>query len=125
MLYKGLTKDSFLLKGYLRDRYVIYEPEIMEPYDFGCYDSYILYSPNHSEWSYLPPLRMEDIILVYRVNPLLINWELHVKPQAKSGTSNSFGPAVYEPKEQETCDAIFKFAAIRNGVTGATITYNR
>lgn len=123
-IFNGLKPESFKLTGYVRDRSLTYVPEIMEPYDYGDYETYLWYSPNHNEWSYLPPLRMDDILLVYRINPILINWELHIAPQAKLGTSNEYGLAIYKPLELDSCDAVFRFASIKNAETGETINYS-
>lgn len=123
-IYKGLRPESFQLTGYVRDRSLTYTPEIMEPYDYGDYETYALYSNDHSSWSYLPPLRMDDILLVYRINPVLVNWELRVTPQSTSGTSYEYGNAVYKPIDGlEECNAIFQFGSIRNSETGAVTTY--
>ncbi len=123
-IFRGLDPESFQLTGYVRDRSLTYTPEIMEPYDYGSYETYAFYSPEHNSWSYLPPLRMDDILLVYRVNPVLVNWELRVNPQATYGTSYEYGNAVYEPIEElEACDAVFQFESIRNSETGAVTTY--
>ena len=122
-IMKGLDPKSFQLTGYVRDRTLTYVPEIMEPYDFGDYETYFWYSPDHNEWSYLPPLRMEDILLVYRVNPILVNWEIHIAPRAKSGTSYDYGSAIYEPIELEPCDKVFRFTSIKNAETGEITKY--
>ena len=123
-IYKGLNPESFQLTGYVRDRSLTYTPEIMEPYDYGGYLTYSYYSSDHNSWSYLPPLRMDDILLVFRVNPILINWELRVNPQATYGTSYEYGNAVYEPIEgQESCNAVFQFESIRNSETGEVTKY--
>ena len=123
-IYKGLNPESFQLTGYVRDRSLTYTPEIMEPYDYGSYETYGYYASDHNSWSYLPPLRMDDILLVFRVNPILINWELRVNPQASYGTSYEYGNAVYEPiEEQESCNAVFQFESIRDSETGQVTTY--
>ena len=124
-LFKGLNPKSFQLTGYIRDRELTYTPEIMEPYDYGNYEAYTYYSPDHNSWSYLPPLRMDDILLVFRVNPILVNWELRVVPQATYGTSYEYGNAYYEPIELDPCDAVFQFTSIRNAETGVITTYTR
>ncbi len=122
-IFNGLKPQSFMLTGYVRDRSIQYAPEIMEPFDYGNYEAYTLYSPNHNEWSYLPPLRMDDILLVYRINPILVNWELRISPQAKLGTSYEYGSASYEPIDLEPCDAIFKFPSIINSETNEVTKY--
>ncbi len=124
-LFKGLDPKSFQLTGYVRDRKLTYTPEIMEPYDYGNYEAYSYYSPDHNSWSYLPPLRMDDILLVFRVNPILVNWELRVVPQATYGTSYEYGNAFYEPIDLAPCDAVFQFTSTRNAETGAITTYTR
>lgn len=124
-LYKGLSPKSFQLTGYVRDRKLTYTPEIMEPYDYGSYEAYTVFSPDHNSWSYLPPLRMDDILLVFRVNPILVKWELRVAPEATNGTSYEYGNAYYEPIDLEPCDAVFQFTSIRNAETGAVTTYTR
>ena len=122
-IIKGLDPKSFQLTGYVRDRTLTYVPEIMEPYDFGDYETYRWYSPDQNEWSYLPPLRMEDILLVYRVNPILVNWEIYIAPRAKSGTSYNYGSAIYESIELEPCNTVFCFSSIKNAETGEITKY--
>jgi hypothetical protein len=122
-LLKGLKKDSFILQGYVRDRHLTYLPEIMEPYDFGDYENYRFYSPDHHEWSFMPPLRLFDILLVYRINPILVNWEILINPQPKLGTSYDYGIARYNPIELTPCNATFRFSSIQNAETGEIIKY--
>ena len=124
-IFQDLSSKSFQLTGFVRNRYITYTPEVMEPYDEKSYEAYAFYSPNHIDWTYLPPLRMNDILLVFRVNPILVNWELRVNPRANKGTSYEYGSAVYSPMDLEPCDAVFQFQSIRNAETGAVTNYVR
>lgn len=122
-VYNGLSLDSFQLTGYVRDRSLSYTPEIIQSYDYT-------YGSSGSSFSspsglVLPPLRMEDILLVYRVNPILVNWELHIRPEPMNGLSDGYGSADYPEMDPDPCDGVFQFFSIRNAETGEIIKYLR
>ena len=62
---------------------------------------------------------------MYRVNPILINWELHFKPEASGKPALEYDGVTYEPMELQPCEGIFRFASIRNAETGEITYYNR
>ena len=122
-VFTGIAPESFLLTGYVRDRSLSYTPEVMQSYDYTYGSSGSSYTS--ADRFMLPPLRMEDILLVYRVNPILINWELHIQPQAASELTLSYGGAEYPEMDPDPCDGIFQFYSIRNAETGEIIKYLR
>lgn len=122
-VFTGISPESFLLTGYVRDRSLSYTPEVMQSYDYTYGSSGSSYTS--ADRFVLPPLRMEDILLVYRVNPILINWELHIQPQAASELTLSYGGAEYPEMDPDPCDGIFQFYSIRNAETGEIIKYLR
>ncbi len=122
-VFNGFTSDSFLLTGHVRDRSMSYQPIIFQSYDYAYGSSGSTVTSAGS--LIMPPLRQEDILLVYRVNPVLINWELHVAPRSASEPSYEFENARYEPAEIQPCDGIFRFTTIRNAETGEIIYYDR
>ena len=119
----GLSPESFKLRGYIRDRSIAYTPEVVESYDY----TYGTNGSSHSSADsfVIPPLREEDILLVYRVNPILLNWELEVEPQSAKDVSNQYGTVVYDSMELEPCKGIFQFYSIRNAETGEITKYIR
>lgn len=119
----GLSPESFKLTGYVRDRSLTYSPEVMESFDY----TYGTNGSSHSsaDGFVIPPLREEDILLVYRVNPILLNWELLVEPKSAKETSAKYGTAVYEPMDLDPCKALFQFYSIINAETGAITKYLR
>ena len=115
----GMSKESFRLTGFVRDRSISYYPEVITNTDyFG--------SGNYFTWDSLPPLRMVDILLVYRVNPILINWELNFEPVLPVESTYEFGNVTYTPMEYERCEsATFQFPVLRINETGELIRYER
>ena len=122
-VYKGLSSDSFTLTGYVRDRSMTYRPEVFQSYDYTYGSSGSIVTS--AGGLIMPPLRQEDIMLVFRVNPILINWELHAEPKASGETAYEYDNARYEPMTLQGCDGIFRFTSIRNAETGEIIYYNR
>lgn len=119
-MFHGISIDSFKLTGYVRDRSLTYTPELILNTDyFG--------SGNYFAWDQLPPLRVADILLVFRVNPILINWELSFVPKYTGEQTYEFGRIVYEPEDREPdpCYGLFQFPVLRNLETGALTVYER
>ncbi len=122
-VYRGLSADSFTLKGYVRDRSISYRPEIFQSYDYAYGSSGSAVTSASSLT--MPPLRQEDILLVFRVNPILINWELHAEPKPIGETVYEYDNARYEPMMLQRCEGTFRFTSVRNAETGEIIYYNR
>ncbi len=122
-VYRGLSSDSFTLTGYVRDRSMTYRPEIFQSYDYtyGSSGSAV----TSASGLIMPPLRQEDIMLVFKVNPILINWELHAEPKASGETAYEYDNARYEPMTLQSCAGTFRFTSVRNAETGEIIFYNR
>ena len=119
----GLAADSFKLTGYVRDRSLSYTPIVMESYDY----TYGTNGSSHSsaDGFVIPPLREEDILLVFKVNPILLNWELLVEPRSAKEVSGTYGTAVYPTMELDPCKGLFQFFSIRNAETGEITKYVR
>lgn len=114
----GMSKESFQLIGHVRDRSITYYPEVINNTDyFG--------SGNYYTYDNLPPLRMIDILLIYRVNPILINWELRFAPQVGGGSNYTLKTVSYEPMDWEPCQGLFQFPLIRTGETGELTRFVR
>ena len=110
-IFRGMSKDSFQLIGHVRDRSITYYPEVVTQTDFFGSGNYYIYDN-------MPPLRMIDIMLIYRVNPILINWELLFEPQVVDDSSHVLKTVSYEPMDWEPCRGLFQFPLLRNGETG-------
>lgn len=115
----SMGKESFRLTGFVRDRSIDYYPEVITNTDyFGA--------GNYYTWDSLPPLRMADILLVYRVNPILINWELNFEPILPVESTYVLGDVTYTPMEYEPCEsATFQFPVLRTNETGELTRYER
>ena len=117
-VFHGIAEDSFKLTGYVRDRSLTYTPEIILNTDyFGA--------GNYFSWDQLPPLRAGDILLVFRVNPILINWELSFDPVFLSEPDYQLETVVYPRGSEESCSAVFQFPVVRDLITGELTTFNR
>ena len=117
---QGLNKDCFTLTGYVRDRSMTYKPELIIFTDyFG--------SGNYYNWDNLPPMRMADILIVFRVKPVLINWELSIDTSSAVFTPFSTDNASYVPNEEngEFCYGTFQFASQQTLETGAITMFKR
>lgn len=123
--FMGLKASSFKLIGYVRNQPHQYTPEVMEPYDYGGIDSYKSYSKTYFKKEPLAPLRKADILLVFRVNPILRDWELLVEPKSREDPLTSYLDADYEPMELEKCKAVFQFVRLINSETGEITKYYR
>ena len=116
--FHGIDEQSFRLTGYVRDRSLSYTPEIILNTDyFG--------RGNYFNWDQLPPLRQADILLVFRVNPILINWELAFEPQLTAEVNYEFERVTYKPMKADPCAGLFRFSAVRNLETGVLTTFER
>ncbi|MBR6088657.1 MAG: hypothetical protein IKP86_01900 [Anaerolineaceae bacterium] len=117
-VFYGISPNSFTLTGYVRNRSLSYDPELILNTDyFG--------SGNYYSWDRLPPLRMADILLIFRVNPILINWELSFEPQLTGEPSYVLDTVQYEPAAYEPCSATFQFPAVKKLETGEITRFNR
>ena len=125
VVYQGLNPDSLKLVGYVRGRPVTYVPEIMEPYDYGGRGSYTLYDKMYYRDRVFPPLRKYNMLLVYRVNPILRDFEIHINPTATKETSDSYLDAQYHEMDLEPCDGIFMLTTVRNIETDEITKYYR
>lgn len=124
-VFNGISPESFKLVGYVRGKPVYYMPEIMEPYDYGGKQNYKLYDKNYYRNNVFAPLRKIDMILVYRVNPILRDWELHINPVATDGIENEYGAATYYEMDIQPCDGVFQFQSIHDGETQKITKYVR
>lgn len=125
VVYQGLSPESFKLVGYVRGRPIPYYPEIMEPYDYGGREFYRLYDKNYYKTNPFPPLRNINMLLVYRVNPILRDWELHLNPKSSNGDEDKYLSATYYEMDIEPCDGIFQIITIRDAETGEITKYYR
>ncbi|MBR6090545.1 MAG: hypothetical protein IKP86_11465 [Anaerolineaceae bacterium] len=125
VVYKGLSPDSFKLVGYIREKPLTYLPEIMEPFDYGSKEYYILYDKLYYKDYLFAPLRKIDMILVYRINPIIRDLELHVKPRGNDGTQDQYLDAVYSKMDLEQCDGVFQFGSVRDAETFELTRYYR
>lgn len=115
----GLTKNCFKLTGYVRDRSITYTPELITFTDYYG-------SGNYYNWDSLPPMRMADILLVFRVKPVLINWELSIDTSAASFSNYSMENVTYEPAEPgEFCRGLFQFSSLQTLETGVITVFKR
>lgn len=125
VVYEGLNPDSLKLVGYVRGRPISYTPEIMEPYDYGGRGSYTLYDKMYYRDKIFPPLRKYDMILVYRVNPILRDFELHINPSASKETADNYLDAQYHEMDLEPCNGIFQISTLHDAETGEITKYYR
>ena len=124
-VYKGLRTSSFTLTGYVRNQPHSYTAEIWEPYDYGNYDSYFSYSKTYYKHEDLAPLRQIDMLLVFRVNPILRDWELMVEPKTRDESVYTYLDADYEEMKLERCKAVFQFRQLYNAETFEITKYYR
>lgn len=124
-VYDGLSPESFKLTGYVRGRPLSYVPEVMSPYDYGSKEHYTLYDKMYYRTYAMAPLRQIDMLLVYRINPILRDLELHIAPQGTNGVLDHYLQASYSPMDLEPCDGIFRFVTVRNIETGEITKYYR
>ena len=116
---QGLAKNCFKLTGYVRDRSITYLPELITFTDYYG-------SGNYYNWDNLPPMRMADILLVFRVKPVLINWELSIDTSSAAFSIFSLDNVIYEPAEPgELCKGLFQFSSQQTLETGAITRFKR
>ena len=72
-----------------------------------------------------PPLRLLDMILVYRIDPIVRDFEIHLNPQGTKGTATSYLDAEYHEMDLEPCDAYLQITTVRNIETGEITKYYR
>jgi hypothetical protein len=117
-VFPGIDSNSFKLTGYVRDRSISYYPETIINTDyFG--------QGNYFSWDQLPPLRIADILLIFRVNPILINWELAFVPKINGELIYEFEGITYFPAKTDPCSGLFQFPAVRNLENNALTTFER
>ena len=120
--YGGFTPESFKLVGFVRGRPVEYTPEVMSPYDYGIDRAYSLYDKMYYTMYPMAPLRVFDMQLVYRVNPNLVDWELHVEPHEKDWIYTSTEKPI---TGLEPCNGVFQLQTVWNEKTKRMIKYYR
>lgn len=117
-IFHGITAESFKLTGYVRDRSISYYPETIINTDyFG--------QGNYYNWDQLPPLRIADILLIFHVNPILINWELSFEPKLTSDPTYEFENVSYKQAYAAPCSGLFQFSAVRNLENNVLTTFER
>lgn len=130
----GLSKNSFILRGYMPDGSVLeYKPIAMPAYDRehkGYYDKYHL---NLYEELEIRPLDIIDTLLVYIIPEELTDFEVAVNPVSdktspdlvwKSKTADYSEAAEERRNNQRECDGIFKFRGATELETGRFIHFN-
>lgn len=116
---QGISMNNFKLTGYVRDRSITYTPELILNTDYFGYGNYY-------ELSSIPPLRMVDVLLVFRVKPTLINYELSIDTSSGSLGKYEMQYVSYPQQEPgEFCQGTFQFRAIRTLETGLFTYYRR
>ena len=125
LVYNGISPESFKLVGYIRGKALTYLPEIMEPYDNGPKEHYNLYDKMYYKSYVFAPLRKIDMILVYRINPIVRDLELHIDPQGTDGTEDHYLDAVWGNMDLEPCDGIFQFITIHDAETNERTKFYR
>ena len=125
VVYKGLSPESFKLVGYIRGKALTYLPEIMEPYDYGGRPFYTLYDKMYYKTYTFAPLRKIDMILVYRINPIVRDLEMHINPKGTDGTDDHYLDAVWGEMELEPCDGVFQFITIHDAETNERTKFYR
>ena len=68
---------------------------------------------------------MADVLLVFRVNPILINWELEVDLHSEKKLKYGYGDVEYEQLPFEECHGVFQFARLQDLETRLYTTYTR
>lgn len=136
----GLSPDSFILTGKIRDRVIEFKPEIMMPFVMDEKDWKIpLIRANVGVWSLersipqevinyniqdywnplllnekpFEPMRIKEIRLVYRIPSFLIGWELHVNPQPADGNTEGL----------RSCDLTLALPTFMNEITREIYKY--
>ena len=134
----GVSAESFILTGKVRDRVIEYRPEVMLPFvvsdddwelpmildgvaAYGLYrttpDSITIdinehWNPLMMEDKVLDSMRNQEIRLIYRVPSWLVGWDLHVRPAP-----------VEADDSLKTCDLVLHLPTIMNEITHETYKY--
>ncbi len=124
-VFKGLDPSSFTLVGYIRSRPLSYLPEIMEPFDYGGKGFYTMYDKMYYKDYLFAPLRKIDMLLVYRINPIVRDLELHISPKGTGGTDKQYLDASYGEMNLVPCDGVFQFITLHDEDTGELTKYYR
>ena len=135
----GLSPESFILTGKVRDRVIEFRPEIMMPFamdeddwriplvrqqveayvlgrtvpDVTNFDVKDYWNPLLLDEKPFDPMRLNEIRLVYRIPSFLIGWELHVNPQPADGNTEGL----------RSCDLTMKLPTFKNEITGEIYKY--
>lgn len=135
---QGLSAESFVLTGKVRDRVIEYRPEVMIPFVMqdddwelpmirAGLDAYYLarttpdsitynindyWNPLLMEEKVIDSMRVWEIRLVYRVPSWLVGWDLHVRP----------APVIAD-ETLKTCDLTLHLPTIMNEITRETYKY--
>ena len=139
LLIKGLSPDSFVLTGKVRDRVIEYKPEIMMPfimeeedweismiraqvmaYKFTnrvppytiTFDISDYWNPLLLNEKNIDSMRLQEIRLIYRVPSWLVGWDLHIHPKPMAEDSNL-----------KTCDLVLHLPTVMNEITRETYKY--
>ena len=125
LVYNGISPESFKLVGYIRGKALTYLPEIMEPFDYGPKGAYRMYDKMYYRDTVYPPLRKIDMILVYRIDPIVRDFEIRLNPQGTKGTQDYYLDAQYHEMDLQPCDAVLQITTVRNIETGEITKYYR
>ena len=117
-VFHGIDENSFTLTGYVRDRSINYKPMIFLNTDYFS-------QGNYYNWDSLPPLRVADVLLVFRVNPILINWELSFEPKYTMEPDFLLEHVTYNASYAAPCAGRFLFSSSKNLETGAVMNFVR
>ena len=117
-VFHGIDENSFTLTGYVRDRSINYKPEIFLNTDYFS-------QGNYYAWDSLPPLRVADVLLVFRVNPILINWELSYEPKYTMEPDFLLEHVTYKSSYADPCAGRFLFSSSKNLETGTVMNFVR
>ena len=135
---QGVSPDSFILTGKVRDRIIEYEPEIMMPFvvededwelpmirgglpaahltrglaESVTYGINEYWNPLLLSEKNLDSMRVQEIRLIYRVPSWLVGWDLHIRPKPMT-----------EDSELKTCDLTLHLPTIMNEITRETYKY--
>ena len=136
-MINGLSPESFILTGKVRDRIIEYQPEIMMPFDISddewyyyldkyeteyyltrvvpdtiTFDVADYWNPHMMSERVIDSMRVSEIRLVYRVPSWLVGWDLHVRPTP-----------VEADDSLKTCDLVLHLPTIMNEITHETYKY--
>ena len=125
IVYQGIAPETFTLVGYVRGRPVTYLPEMMTPFDYGPKGGYRMYDKMYYRDQPYPPLRKIDMILAYRIDPIVRDFEIHLNPKGTKGETDVYLDAQYHEMDLAPCDAYLQITTVRNIETGEITKYYR